>query len=378
MKTLSNMIESLEDRRLLSAAISVVVGTLIVRGTPRADEIVVAQAQAVMPVGTASGNLISAATNAPWLVVTINGRQRSISTQNISRVRVEAGAGDDSVIMTHSNDALAVVDVEQLFPSIILGGAGNDTLIGGRGADSISGGAGRDSINGEDGNDTLDGDANSDSITGGSGTDLIRGGTGDDRISHDQLDSVLGGAGIDFTTQSDATLLRSFSTRSTSIDVEGVITTPAAGAPDVTLEGDTILIRGTRRADKFTLYNQADGRLMVVVNNRAMEHLPTAGINRIRIEAGNGDDTMIITTSIKQPLELIGGDGNDTMLASDGKDLLQGGAGDDILLGGNNDDTLDGGDGHDTLRGNAGNDVLLNGEDNDQDADFPLGLGTVN
>ena len=57
-------------------------------------------------------------------------------------------------------------------PSLLLGGAGDDTLLGGSGSDSISGGTGNDVLSGGRGNDLLDGDEGKDTLSGGRGSDL--------------------------------------------------------------------------------------------------------------------------------------------------------------------------------------------------------------
>jgi Ca2+-binding RTX toxin-like protein len=390
MGTQAGLFELLEERRLLSASILVKDGTLIVRGTPRADDIVVSILHADGGIPVVSGGAGSPVESV--LYVRINGRERSLDASKIRRVRVEAGAGDDSVVMSKTEVIAGFGDtmtlIAQPLPSTILGGDGNDTLVGSAAADRISGGAGRDSINGDHGNDTLDGDGNSDTLAGDSGMDLLRGGAGDDRFTNDDDDEAIGGAGVDFYSQSEpivsAATPRDPKERFTTM--EGIIANPAAGAPDIHIEGDTLIVRGTRRSDVIGVRRSfyPGGFFTVTVNDRSVNTIPETGINRIRIEGGDGDDNIQIGPQtrvnmgfipefrpIQQNLELIGANGNDTLVGGDGKDLLIGGNGNDVIAGGDNDDTLDGGDGNDTLRGNAGNDSLLNGEDIDQEAALP-------
>lgn len=69
-------------------------------------------------------------------------------------------------------------------------------------------------------------------------------------------------------------------------------------------------------------------------------------IEQIRIEAGDGDDT--ITGSAVR--DIIQGQGdNDTIMAGAGDDVAQGGAGNDMVSGGTGTDALDGGAGDDRL-----------------------------
>lgn len=60
-----------------------------------------------------------------------------------------------------------------------------------------------------------------------------------------------------------------------------------------------------------------------------------------------------------------GGPGNDKVSGEKGNDIIQGGVGDDTLKGGAGDDDLDGGAGNDTLKGGSGNDKLFGGQGND-------------
>ena len=71
-------------------------------------------------------------------------------------------------------------------------------------------------------------------------------------------------------------------------------------------------------------------------------------LHRVRIQAGDMDDTVSLSGSIGA--EVRGGGG---------ADALTGGSGFDHLLGGGGDDVLDGGAQPDTLRGGAGSDRIL-------------------
>lgn len=62
---------------------------------------------------------------------------------------------------------------------------------------------------------------------------------------------------------------------------------------------------------------------------------------------------------------LNGGDGNNFVYGEAGDDTLIGGSGDDHLFGGDGNDSLSGNGGNDTLEGDAGDDTLLGGDGND-------------
>ena len=92
-------------------------------------------------------------------------------------------------------------------------------------------------------------------------------------------------------------------------------------------------------------------------------------VDRVVVESGNGNDTIINNTDI--PMTAEGGDGNDVILGGsaadrlygqDGNDVLRGRSGVDFLYGGDGRDQLFGGDDNDWLYGNDGNDEL-NGDD---------------
>jgi Ca2+-binding RTX toxin-like protein len=359
--------EGLETRRLLSAAIQVQDGTLIVRGTSGADHIEVSE---LLPGG---GTPLDQP--GPSLYVTINGRTRRLDSQNIRRIRVDAGAGDDRVQMSqdpfYTGIRPANVAFRQTLPATILGGAGNDTLIGAEAADSISGGAGHDLISGLAGNDTIDGDNGADTLQGSTGNDLLRGGRGDDRFQNDSGDTLVGGRGTDFYSPIDHILNASVASLP---GMEGIISGQSPDAPVIRIEGDLLVVRGTRRSDVISLirsFYPADF-LTVSVNDHAVSNILLTNLHRIRIDGGNGDDNIVIGPEtrenmgftpefvpVTQSLELIGGNGNDTLIGGDANDTLLGGPGDDELAGGDGDDFLNGGPGDNTLRGNAGNNTIV-------------------
>jgi Ca2+-binding RTX toxin-like protein len=88
------------------------------------------------------------------------------------------------------------------------------------------------------------------------------------------------------------------------------------------------------------------------------------------VNAGGGNDRVVIAREVMVPVtlrggagndELIGGSGSDSLLGNAGNDRLVGRAGADSLMGGEGDDRLVGGSGNDLLRGGPGNDELIGG-----------------
>ena len=79
------------------------------------------------------------------------------------------------------------------------------------------------------------------------------------------------------------------------------------------------------------------------------------GVGAIKIEAGNLDDTVTLTTALLS--YVYGQDGADTLNGGDGLDMLRGGDGNDVLNGGAGNDTLFGEAGDDQLTGGPGSDT---------------------
>jgi len=361
------MIEHLEERRLLSAAFSVVDDTLIVRGTSRNDHVRIRTPDAV--------DVIAGAPILWPVDVTLNGRTRHVP--GVLRIRIETGAGDDLVELSNNpfdppqpdtNGGIPVLAGSQV-PATLIGGDGDDTLIGGSGDDLLVGGNGRDVLAGSFGDDTLDGGSGSDEFLGQNGDDLLLGGRGEDRFTLQGNDTVDGGLGNDVYAKVSPR------GRAKVKNVEAALSGDVL--PDVLFDATTLVVRGTPRADVFTAYNHFLDGTFVTVNGQSIVHLLGGGVDHIRLDGGAGDDSMILgpeddsyaitpeISPIGYPLELVGGAGNDTLGGSVGSDTLLGGDGDDVLAGGPSDDSLDGGAGNDTLRGNGGADSLLGRAGND-------------
>ncbi|SFO11228.1 DUF4214 domain-containing protein [Sphingomonas sp. OK281] len=88
----------------------------------------------------------------------------------------------------------------------------------------------------------------------------------------------------------------------------------------------------------------------------------TGGFTAFNFDGAIGNLTL---TGFAIDETITGATGNDVLSGMDGNDVLSGLAGNDTLDGGNGNDTLDGGAGNDTLFGGTGNDILLGGIGND-------------
>jgi Ca2+-binding RTX toxin-like protein len=85
------------------------------------------------------------------------------------------------------------------------------------------------------------------------------------------------------------------------------------------------------------------------------------GFDVIIAQGGSGDDLIVISPDLKVPVIVLGGGGNDTLIAGGGPALLLGGAGNDVLIGGNLGDWLFGQAGADDIFGGDGNDLIVGG-----------------
>ncbi len=175
-------VETLEGRRLLASQFLNVGldGTATVTGTDGDDNISVS---------------LVIVNQAAQLRFTLNDLQDTAPPETITKIVVNAGAGNDTISILPSATSLqssipAVVDGGIGNDSItttanndqVDAGAGDDTVFCGTGDDKVFGGDGNDKILGDDGDDTLSGGANKDTILGGLGNDRLNGNGGNDRL----------------------------------------------------------------------------------------------------------------------------------------------------------------------------------------------------
>lgn len=83
------------------------------------------------------------------------------------------------------------------------------------------------------------------------------------------------------------------------------------------------------------------------------------------VNAGPGDDSIVVASAVAIPVTMRGGPGDDTLSGGSGPDKLIGGVGSDHLSGHAGDDLIFGGLGNDTITGGSGNDMLRGGPGKD-------------
>ena len=92
-----------------------------------------------------------------------------------------------------------------------------------------------------------------------------------------------------------------------------------------------------------------------------------------RIDLGDRNDSVNVS-AFNSGMSLIGGTGDDTVIATGGSDIIDLGDGSDVALAGAGNDTITGGIGDDTITGGPGNDSIDGGDGNDEfivNTDYP-------
>jgi len=184
------------------------------------------------------------------------------------------------------------------------------------GAVTVFGGAAADTLTGGNGADTLYGGADSDVLVGGTGNDMLYGEDGDDTINSPALDgqdTMDCGAGSGDKVSYDG--------RSGGVNV--TLSAPVLAGPDGILGGagsaDDITVAANDGDPTVT-----DGATPPVVIGEKDNVLTGCE----QIIGGNGNDTLIGDSSANT---LTGGAGNDTLQGMLGADILSGGAGTDLV-----------------------------------------------
>lgn len=136
--------------------------------------------------------------------------------------------------------------------------------------------------------------------------------------------------------------------------------------PTVELQNGILTINGSNVDDKISLDERSLG-VLVTINGKLLNRVLASQVTKIVVNAGEGNDSIKISSNIKRETLLNGGDGNDS---------IWGGAGCDVIYGGRGNDRLYGNDGNDQLYGEDGDDILDGGKGSDSHSGG-LGLDTL-
>ncbi len=126
----------------------------------------------------------------------------------------------------------------------------------------------------------------------------------------------------------------------------------AAHRVKVKVKHQTLIVTGTKAGDRIALRLRAGAPQTLQVdvgeNGSADFEVARNRFNRIRVDAGRGDDDVRIDEAngaftTTTPTQLNGQRGNDTLVGGSGADTLYGGDGNDNLVGGSGAERLIGG-----------------------------------
>lgn len=127
--------------------------------------------------------------------------------------------------------------------------------------------------------------------------------------------------------------------------------------------GRSLYAIGTTGADTISLASAGKRGVSVTASFLGTTPLtfPNVGFDRIVVMAGDGADSVSISSKLKLPALLFGGGGGDTLRGGGGSNILVGEAGNDLLVGGAARDILIGGADVDNLQGQGGDDLVIAG-----------------
>jgi hypothetical protein len=159
-------------------------------------------------------------------------------------------------------------------------------------------------------------------------------------------------------------------------------TAALAAQPAAATEQLTLLISGGSEQNVLDVKLSPDGRYYLIDSMSPLEVGATVcthpegiesrlsceamAIYGFEVNAGGGDDSVIISSKVPAAVTLRGGPGDDHLYGGASSDRLVGGKGDDTLIGRALHDALFGGPGKDELVGGPGSDVLNGGPGEDE------------
>lgn len=325
-----------------------------------------------------------------------NGARVGVDSLDPAPFFLDLGTTEELVVSTGGGDDIFFTsgDLASLIRLTVDGGAGDDVIIGGNGADVLRGGDGLDFIDGQQGADRALMGAQDDFFRWdvGDGNDIVEGGSGFDGVLfngnglNESFVAAANGERLRFTRDVDSVVMDTNDVErvflvalggTDSIVINDLHTTDVrrvdvdlAGVPEGTTgdgAADRVTVNGTVGNDRVDVV-AVDGVLSVVgLATQTNVFNIDAALDTLTVKGGAGDDAITASTLAAGivKLRLEGGSGNDTIVGSSGNDTLVGGIGNDVLLGGAGNDLLLGGAGNDRLTGGPGADTLNGGDGDD-------------
>jgi hypothetical protein len=207
-------------------------------------------------------------------------------------------------------------------------------------------------------------------IAWGDGAETILAETDIDQLANTFSATHAYGSGATFTVT--VTLFDDDGDDTTATTTAVVVAPQTPGS--VTVEDGALIIIGTDGSDDVFVAKVSQDQLKVHASFLPKPVLfNLADIDRIIVDLGAGDDCFDMAGSVRLPVVVHGGAGNDFLQNGGGPGVLLGEAGNDKVKGGKGRDILMGGVGRDHLHGGEDDDILIGGTsslDLDDDALF--------
>ncbi len=142
----------------------------------------------------------------------------------------------------------------------------------------------------------------------------------------------------------------------------------------VTLVDGTLVVQGNPNSANQLDVHTASGKVWAVTNGGTSQKFVTSTVRQIRIIGGEKADDVSVDASVRIPVyvqtgngndTIQTGDGNDTISSGNGRDEIHSGGGADVVDSGNGDDLIESGGGDDRVDGGNGSDTFFPGKGND-------------
>jgi Ca2+-binding RTX toxin-like protein len=111
--------------------------------------------------------------------------------------------------------------------------------------------------------------------------------------------------------------------------------------------------------------SEAGGKIIVQAFGK-VDLFQAASVTNIYADGGTGNDRIYIDSSVSRPVTLLGGSGDDWLVAGSQQAVLAGGDGDDWIVGSSVVDLISGNDGNDRIWGRADDDTIYAGNGDDE------------
>lgn len=131
------------------------------------------------------------------------------------------------------------------------------------------------------------------------------------------------------------------------------------GAGNAFVENGELQIRATTGDDVITVARVVDS-LRVTVNGTQLGDFST--IDRILIDARQGNDTITVQPTVELETRIYAGPGDDTVFGGSGNDNIFGAQGDDTIFGRDGNDYIVGAAGDNEIYGQNGDDLIYGGQ----------------